>query len=81
MDTQVGEIFKVPYSLPSVTVDGYVDPSGGERFCLGRLSNVHRTEASDRARLHIGKGMIITVALELVAYPLSALPRFRSDPR
>lgn len=46
----------MPSSLPSVTVDGYVDPSGGDRFCLGRLSNVHRTEASDRARLHIGKG-------------------------
>ena len=56
MDTQVGERFKVPASLHSVTVDGYVDPSGGDRFCLGRLSNVHRTEASDRARLHIGKG-------------------------
>lgn len=57
MDTQVGERFKVPSSLHNVTVDGYVDPSGGDRFCLGRLSNVHRTEASDRARLHIGKGM------------------------
>ena len=57
MDTQVGEMFKVPSSLPGVTVDGYVDPSGGDRFCLGRLSNVHRTDASDRARLHIGKGI------------------------
>ena len=56
MDTQVGEIFKVPAGLPSVSVDGYVDPSGGDRFCLGRLSNVHRTEASERARLHIGRG-------------------------
>ena len=56
MDLQVGETFKVPASLPSVSVDGYVDPSGGDRFCLGRLSNVHRTEASERARLHIGKG-------------------------
>ena len=56
MDTQVGEIFKVPSSLPSVTVDGYVDPSGGDRFCLGRLTNVHRTDTSERARLHIGKG-------------------------
>lgn len=57
MDTAVGESFKVPSSLTSVTVDGYVDPSGGDRFCLGRLSNVHRTEASERARLHIGKGI------------------------
>ncbi|XP_061426939.1 mothers against decapentaplegic homolog 4-like isoform X2 [Lethenteron reissneri] len=57
MDVQVGETFKVPSSCPVVTVDGYVDPSGGDRFCLGQLSNVHRTDASERARLHIGKGV------------------------
>uniref|UniRef100_T1JJ19 Mothers against decapentaplegic homolog n=1 Tax=Strigamia maritima TaxID=126957 RepID=T1JJ19_STRMM len=57
LDTQVGETFKVPSSCPSVTVDGYVDPSGGDRFCLGALSNVHRTEQSERSRLHIGKGV------------------------
>uniref|UniRef100_A0A3Q3VVH4 Mothers against decapentaplegic homolog n=1 Tax=Mola mola TaxID=94237 RepID=A0A3Q3VVH4_MOLML len=57
MDVQVGETFKVPSSCPIVTVDGYVDPSGGDRFCLGQLSNVHRTEAIERARLHIGKGI------------------------
>ncbi|KAF7687776.1 mothers against decapentaplegic homolog 4 isoform X1 [Silurus meridionalis] len=57
MDIQVGETFKVPSSCPVVTVDGYVDPSGGDRFCLGQLSNVHRTEAIERARLHIGKGV------------------------
>lgn len=51
MDVQVGEMFKVPSSCPIVTVDGYVDPSGGDRFCLGQLSNVHRTEAIERARL------------------------------
>lgn len=50
MDVQVGETFKVPSSCPTVTVDGYVDPSGGDRFCLGQLSNVHRTEAIERAR-------------------------------
>lgn len=50
LDTQVGETFKVPSSLPSVTVDGYVDPSGGNRFCLGALSNVHRTDQSEKAR-------------------------------
>lgn len=50
MDVQVGEIFKVPSNCPIVTVDGYVDPSGGDRFCLGQLSNVHRTDTSERAR-------------------------------
>ncbi|XP_058446508.1 mothers against decapentaplegic homolog 4 isoform X3 [Malaya genurostris] len=57
LDTQVGEMFKVPSNRPNVTVDGYVDPSGGNRFCLGALSNVHRTEQSEKARLHIGKGV------------------------
>ncbi|MEQ2219572.1 hypothetical protein XENOCAPTIV_020104, partial [Xenoophorus captivus] len=50
LDVQVGEMFKVQSSCPLVTVDGYVDPSGGDRFCLGQLSNVHRTAASHRAR-------------------------------
>uniref|UniRef100_A0A8C2B068 Mothers against decapentaplegic homolog n=1 Tax=Cyprinus carpio TaxID=7962 RepID=A0A8C2B068_CYPCA len=50
MDIQVGETYKVPSNCPVVTVDGYVDPSGGDRFCLGQLSNVHRTEAIERAR-------------------------------
>ncbi len=50
MDVQVGEMFKVLSSCPVVTIDGYVDPSGGDRFCLGQLSNVHRTDASERAR-------------------------------
>ncbi|XP_056646392.1 mothers against decapentaplegic homolog 4 [Diorhabda carinulata] len=57
LDTQVGETFKVPSNCPNVTIDGYVDPSGGNRFCLGALSNVHRTEQSERAKLHIGKGV------------------------
>lgn len=59
LDQQVGEIFKVPSNCSSVTIDGYVDPSGGHRFCLGQLSNVHRTEASEKARLHIGKYTLI----------------------
>lgn len=50
LDTQVGETFKVTSTCPHVTVDGYVDPSGSNRFCLGALSNVHRTEQSEKAR-------------------------------
>uniref|UniRef100_A0A8C1QXV3 Mothers against decapentaplegic homolog n=1 Tax=Cyprinus carpio TaxID=7962 RepID=A0A8C1QXV3_CYPCA len=53
MDIQVGETYKVPSNCPVVTVDGYVDPSGGDRFCLGQLSNVHRTEAIERASVHL----------------------------
>eukprot|EP00102_Acyrthosiphon_pisum_P023473 XP_016660683.1 PREDICTED: mothers against decapentaplegic homolog 4-like [Acyrthosiphon pisum] len=56
-DTQVGEMFKVTSTCPHVTVDGYVDPSGGNRFCLGAICNVQRTEQSERVRLHIGKGI------------------------
>ncbi|EEC07296.1 conserved hypothetical protein [Ixodes scapularis] len=57
LDQQVGETFKVPSTYSGVIIDGYVDPSGGNRFCLGALSNVHRTEKSEKARLHIGKGV------------------------
>ncbi|OXU30698.1 hypothetical protein TSAR_012766 [Trichomalopsis sarcophagae] len=59
LDTQVGETFKVSSNCPTVTIDGYVDPSGGNRFCLGALSNVHRTDQSEKARLHIGKGVVL----------------------
>lgn len=54
LDTQVGEAFKVPRELSEVIVDGGTDPSGGRlgRFCVGALSNVHRTEASEKARFN-----------------------------
>lgn len=57
-DIQVGETFKVPDTYKEVTVDGGMNMATvGDRFCLGPLSNVHRTEASEKARLHIGKGI------------------------
>ncbi|KAF7278725.1 mothers against decapentaplegic homolog 4-like [Rhynchophorus ferrugineus] len=61
LDTQVGETFKVLSKIPTVTIDGYVDPSKGNRFCLGALSNVHRTEQSEKSRLHIGRGVQLTL--------------------
>lgn len=47
LDTQLGETFKVPNSLSEVFIDGGTDPSGvnSGRFCLGAVSNVHRSEA------------------------------------
>ncbi|CCD73314.1 MH2 domain-containing protein [Caenorhabditis elegans] len=39
-----------------------MDPHGENegRLCLGALSNVHRTEASEKARIHIGRGVELT---------------------
>ena len=67
LDQQVGETFKAPSSCRSVTVDGYTDPSGVNRFCLGKLSNVHRTEASERARsVSVDSTCIIAVQLNAI---------------
>ncbi|ESO07230.1 hypothetical protein HELRODRAFT_76435 [Helobdella robusta] len=57
LDQKVGEIFKVPSSNHTISVDGYTDPSSLDRFCLGKLTNVHRTESIEKARLYIGKGV------------------------
>lgn len=57
LDQQVGESFRVPWQLPSVTVDGYTHPSTTDRFCLGFLNNNHRSSDVQKARLHIGRGV------------------------
>lgn len=55
LDTQIGQTFKVHRDQVEVTVDGGMDPSGikSNRFCLGALPNVHRSEASEKARFVI----------------------------
>ncbi|VDM40309.1 unnamed protein product [Toxocara canis] len=62
LDTQIGETFKVRKDQSEVIIDGGVNPAGAKlgRFCLGALPNVHRCEASEKARLHIGKGVRIS---------------------
>jgi hypothetical protein len=44
----------VPDTYREVTIDGGMNMTTvGDRFCLGPLSNVHRTEASEKARYEI----------------------------
>ncbi|VDN06777.1 unnamed protein product [Thelazia callipaeda] len=58
-NTKVGETFAE--SAPAVYIDGGVDPSAPGRFCLGSLSNVQRTDESERCRKHIGRGIRLDV--------------------
>lgn len=58
MKNRVGEVFNA--SKPTLTIDGYTDPSSAERFCLGLLSNIHRDPVIEQTRRHIGKGVKLT---------------------
>jgi len=65
LDAQVGETHKVSSNCHVVKVDGYFSPqsngsnggSNSQRFCLGPLTNVHRTDASEKTRRYIGRGI------------------------
>ncbi|KAI3388047.1 hypothetical protein SNEBB_007246 [Seison nebaliae] len=55
----VGECFIAKNNTNSVIVDGFVDPSGGNRFCLGAIPNLHRSDKVEKTRLHIGRGICL----------------------
>lgn len=53
----VGEVFHA--SQPCLTIDGFMDPSSAERFCLGIYSNASRDLSIEQTRRHIGKGVTL----------------------
>ncbi len=53
LNQHIGESFHA--SQTYVNVDGFVDPSSSNRFCLGVLSNVNRAYESEQCRKLIGK--------------------------
>ena len=55
MKNRVGEAFKA--FKPSLTIDGFTDPSSSDRFCLGLLSNIHRDPVIERTRQYIMRGV------------------------
>lgn len=75
LNQHVGESFHASQS--SFYVDGYVDPSSPDRFCLGVLSNVNRKYESEQCRKLIGRGVrIYHEGGEVYASNLSDSPIF-----
>ncbi|CAF0955720.1 unnamed protein product [Adineta ricciae] len=79
MSTRVGEQYRASQS--QVIIDGFTDPSSAERFCLGGLTNVHRTTEIDKARRYIGRGVkLFHIRGSVFAECLSANPVFVQSP-
>jgi hypothetical protein len=57
LQERVGASYRAVKS--SIVVDGGTDPSSPDRFCLGVLTNVHRTQVIETTRKHIGKGVLL----------------------
>lgn len=47
-DVKIGDSFTAPHNYPNVSIDGGVNPSAPNRFCLGSLSSIKREKVSEK---------------------------------
>lgn len=58
LSSRIGEMFHVKRKDRRVTIDGFTEPSvKNNRFSLGVLNNINRSEVTRNVRQHIGKGI------------------------
>lgn len=55
MNCRYGDPFQG--KAPIIRIDGWTDPSNGNRLCLGVINNVSRTQEVELARRNIGSGV------------------------
>lgn len=56
-DQKVGETFQASSAKLEIFIDGGLDNSSNARFCLGSLTNTERSDAAEKCRRNIGKGI------------------------
>mgnify|MGYP002378239119 FL=1 len=79
LNQRIGETFHA--SLNSLVIDGFCDPNASDRFCLGSLTNVNRTNESEACRRLISHGVrLYYIGGEVFAECLSDTPIFVQSP-
>uniref|UniRef100_A0A914Z5K5 MH2 domain-containing protein n=1 Tax=Panagrolaimus superbus TaxID=310955 RepID=A0A914Z5K5_9BILA len=58
-DQKIGDSYQAPHNYPNISIDGGVNPSAPNRFCLGSLSSIRREKVSERVLRAIRSGVVL----------------------
>ncbi|KAF7629295.1 Mothers against decapentaplegic-like protein [Meloidogyne graminicola] len=58
-DRKVGDTFQATSEHCKMFIDGGLSNSDGSRFCLGSLTNTVRTDAAEKCRMNLGRGICL----------------------